>query len=106
MEECLLKLQDQPATILKVTLPYRCFSRFLNITNGTKSHKTSHLGIDVVAEESLLWPASSTNEDFMKLRLKKWYALWKLRYQIINRLNNFRVILPKLMKWSSFNQKY
>ena len=68
MEECLIKLQAEPTTILKVTLPHRCFSRFLNIRNGTKSHKTSHLGIDVVAEEPLLWPASSTNEDFMKLR--------------------------------------
>ena len=71
MEKCLVKLQAQPANILKITPPHRCFSRFLNITNGTKSHKTSHLGIDVVAEESLLWPASSTNEDFMKLRQKK-----------------------------------
>ena len=30
------------ATLLKVTLLHGCFSRFLNCTNGTKSHKTSH----------------------------------------------------------------
>ena len=27
----------------KVTLLHRCFSHFLNCTNGTKSHKTSHM---------------------------------------------------------------
>lgn len=62
------KVAGSACKYTKNNTPHRCFSRFLNITNGTKSHKTSHLGIDVVAEESLLWPASSTNEDFMKLR--------------------------------------
>ena len=33
----------QPATLLKVTLLHGCFSRFLNCTNGTKSHKASHM---------------------------------------------------------------
>ena len=28
----------KPATLLKVTLLHRCFSRFLNCTNGTKSY--------------------------------------------------------------------
>ena len=28
---------------LKVKLLHRCFSRFLNCTNGTKSHKASHM---------------------------------------------------------------
>ena len=28
---------------LKVTLLHGCFSRFLNCTNGTKSHKVSHI---------------------------------------------------------------
>ena len=27
----------------KVTFLHGCFSRFLNCTNGTKSHKTSHI---------------------------------------------------------------
>ena len=31
------------ATLLKVTLLYGCFSRFLNDTIGTKSRKASHL---------------------------------------------------------------
>ena len=35
MEEC--------QALLKVTLLYGCFSSFLNCTNGTKSHKTSHI---------------------------------------------------------------
>ena len=61
MEECYLR---------KVTLLHGFFSRFLNNTNGTKLRKGSHLGIDVEAKEPLLWPASSTNHDFMKLRSK------------------------------------
>ena len=31
---------------LKVTLLHGCFSRFLNCTNGTKSHKTSNILVD------------------------------------------------------------
>ena len=31
----LVKLQASPAALLKVTLFYECFSRFLNCTNGT-----------------------------------------------------------------------
>ena len=31
----------KPATLLKVTLLHRCFSRFLNSTNGAKLSKTS-----------------------------------------------------------------
>ena len=30
-------------TLIKVTLPHRCFSRFLNCTSGTKSRNASHL---------------------------------------------------------------
>ena len=30
------------ATLLKVTLLHGCFLRFLDYTNGTKLHKTSH----------------------------------------------------------------
>ena len=33
----------QPATLLKITLIHRCFSHFLNCTNGTKSRNASHL---------------------------------------------------------------
>ena len=33
----------KPATLLKLTLFHRFFSRFLNCTNGTKSRKVSHL---------------------------------------------------------------
>ena len=32
----------QSATLLKVTLPYGCFSRFLNCTNGNKWCKPLH----------------------------------------------------------------
>ena len=39
----LVKLEAQPATLLKVTLFDGYFSRFLNCTNGTKSRKTSHI---------------------------------------------------------------
>ena len=37
----LFKLQDESATLLKVTLLHGCFSRFLNGTNGTKSCNAS-----------------------------------------------------------------
>ena len=33
----------KPVTLLKVTLPHGCFSRFLKFTNGTKSRKVSHM---------------------------------------------------------------
>ena len=39
MEECYFKKYE---TLLKVTLLHECFLRFLNYTNGTKLHKTSH----------------------------------------------------------------
>ena len=38
-----LLLVNQHATLLKVTLPHEWFSYFLNSTNGTKSHKASHI---------------------------------------------------------------
>ena len=40
----LLKL----ATLLKVTLLQGCFSPFLNISNGTKSRKASHLSFTII----------------------------------------------------------
>ena len=33
----------EPATLLKVTLFHRCFSRFLNCSNDIKSRKASHI---------------------------------------------------------------
>ena len=36
----------KPATLLKVTFLYGCFSRFLNCTNGTKSRKSPHIIVD------------------------------------------------------------
>ena len=33
----------KPATLLKLTLLYGCFSRFLNCTNSTKSRNASHM---------------------------------------------------------------
>ena len=33
----------KPATLLKLTLLHRCFSRFLNCTNATKSHNAPHI---------------------------------------------------------------
>ena len=37
------QIAQQPATLLKVTLLHRCFSRFLNCTNDTISRKASHI---------------------------------------------------------------
>ena len=39
----LVKLQAEPATLLKLTLFRGCFSRFLNCTNGNKSCNASHI---------------------------------------------------------------
>ena len=36
----------KPATLLKLTLFYGCFSRFLNCTNGTKSRNAPHIRTD------------------------------------------------------------
>ena len=41
----LVKLQAKPATLLKLTLPHGCFSRFLNCTNGTKSCNAPQMSI-------------------------------------------------------------
>ena len=41
--------------VLKVTLLHRWFSRFLNCTNGTKSHKASHLYVFFMAWVFLLY---------------------------------------------------
>ena len=43
----LLLVKLQAATLLKVTLLYWCFSRFLNCTNGIISQKTSHIYVFV-----------------------------------------------------------
>ena len=40
--------------LLKVTLLHGCFSHFLNCTNGTKSHNTSHINLFSVLEAPLL----------------------------------------------------
>ena len=37
-----------PPTLLKVTLLYGCFSRFLIRTNGAKSRNASHTFIDLL----------------------------------------------------------
>ena len=39
----LCKCDVKPATLLKVTLLYGCFSRFLNCANGTKSRNASQM---------------------------------------------------------------
>ena len=39
----LVKLQVIACNLIKVTLFYGCFSRFLNSTNGTKSHNTPYI---------------------------------------------------------------
>ena len=41
--EVLLLVKLKPATLIKVTLPHGCFSRFLNCINGTKLRKASHI---------------------------------------------------------------
>ena len=43
----------QPATLLKLTLLHGCFPRFLNCTNGTKSHNTPQISLGLGI---LLWP--------------------------------------------------
>ena len=47
MEECYFKksCRLQCATLLEVTLLHRCFSRFLNSTNGPKSRNAPHLDV-------------------------------------------------------------
>ena len=40
----------QAATSLKETLLHGCFSGFLNSTNGTKSHKASHMNSETDAQ--------------------------------------------------------
>ena len=45
---CKWYLIAQRIILLKVTLLHGCFSRFLNCTNGTRSHKTSHNVIHLV----------------------------------------------------------
>ena len=44
-QSCIL----QPATLLKVSPLYGCFSHFLNCTNGTKSRKVSHIVTKIYA---------------------------------------------------------
>ena len=67
MEEC------YPATLLKVTLLHRCFSCFLNCTNGTKSRKTSHINY-----------VNKNNCDFAKEARK--FVLMRLKLQKIPRI--------------------
>ena len=38
-----INLAWKPASLRKLTLLHGCFSRFLNCTNGTKSHNVPHL---------------------------------------------------------------
>ena len=45
----LVKLQAEPATLLKVILLHGCFLRFLNCTNGNKSRNTSRMVMRVIA---------------------------------------------------------
>ena len=42
----------QPTTLLKVLHLHGCFSRFLNCTNGTKSHRASHIYLNKPAAET------------------------------------------------------
>ena len=39
----LLKLQAAACNFTKINTPHGCFSRFLNCTNGTKSHNAQHI---------------------------------------------------------------
>ena len=42
----------KPANLLKLTLLYGCFSRFLNCTNGTKSRNAPHLTCSYTLKQS------------------------------------------------------
>ena len=54
-----------PASLQKVTLLHKCFSRFLNCTNGTKSRKTSHQNLILIREN---WKIVGSNF-FGKLKI-------------------------------------
>ena len=45
----------QLTTLLGVTLLHRSFSRFLKCTNGTKSHKASHMYFIQLNKEIYIW---------------------------------------------------
>ena len=47
-------------TLLKVTLLHGHFSRFLNCTNGTKSHKASHIPVFQGLEKKVFKPRTVT----------------------------------------------
>ena len=57
----LVQLQAQLATLLKVTLPYGCFLRFLYYTNGTKSRKASHIVICLISLQQVFRQAVYLN---------------------------------------------
>ena len=45
--EGILLLGLEPATLLNIALPHGLFSCFLNCANGIKSHKASHVSLNL-----------------------------------------------------------
>ena len=41
-------LSNLPATLIEATILHGCFSHYLNCTNGTKSHETSHINLKFI----------------------------------------------------------
>ena len=70
MEEC---YRLQPATLLKVTLLLRCFSRFFNCAHGIKSRNAPHILplLDVLSRFHWLVPLQSKHSRKVKSELKK-----------------------------------
>ena len=80
MEECYFSKVAGPATLLKVTLLHRCFSRYLNCANGNKSRKTSHICIGYAFGNNF----HLLEKHHLEIRQKsimKWQAL-KLQQQL------------------------
>ena len=63
----LLLIKLQAANLLKVTLLYGCFSRFLNYTNGTKSQKTSQISLT----SKYLKTSSKTFQNLLKFSARE-----------------------------------
>ena len=90
----------ESATILKVALLQRCFSLFLNFTNGIKSRNASHINF---IHWSLRWYQRlkqiiklsylSTNQNLFSV------AIYKLKF----RSSSITIFRIQLVKWPQFD---
>ena len=76
------KREKHPLEILKVTLLHGCFLRFLNWTNGTKSHKISHMKIYLECGK-LYYPLSSTKWWWFVTKSCIFWSIYKVRTHIV-----------------------